>query len=135
MIILSNKEQQTIPVGGAVTFDNRIYQNGCSACNRNGRNSVKMTQKGTYEASYAANIGGATAGTAVQLSLQLGGETLPETTAISVPAAANDLNNVSRSTIVRNWCPDYSRFTLVNTGTDPVIVGANSVLILKRICG
>lgn len=68
-----------------------------------------------------------------QRGQMIGGETLPETTMISVPAAANDLNNVSTTTILRNCCGDYDRLTVVNTGTVPVIVDANTAFAVRRV--
>ena len=135
MIELLNTTQQTIAVGGSMVFDKKVIQTGCCECHRTNTPAVKMRQRGYYEVAFNGNIGGATAGTAVQIALQLGGATLQETTMISVPAAANDLNNVSASTFLSNCCDDYNRITVVNTGTVPVIIGANASIKLKRVCG
>ncbi len=134
MIILSNTTEQTIQAGQSITFNNKILHTGCAECHRANTGSVKMrANNGIYVVSFSGNIGGATAATAVQLSIQIGGETLPETTMISVPAAANDLNNVATATVLRNCCGDYDRLTVVNTGTEPVIVGANSAFTVRRV--
>lgn len=77
-------------------------------------------------------MGGPTAATPVQLSITLGGEVLKETTAISVPAAVGNRNNISRQTRIKNCCGDFDRVALTNTGANSIIVGANSVLILDR---
>lgn len=135
MVELVNSSQQTLPVGGALVFDKKLIQNGCGECHRSNTPSVKMRQRGLYEVSFNGNIGGTTAGTPVQMTLQLGGANLPETNMISTPAAANNLNNVSASTFLSNCCDDYDRITVVNTGAIPVIVGANASIKLKRICG
>ena len=135
MIELTNTAQQTIPVGGSLVFDKKLIQAGCCECHRTNTPAVKMRQRGYYEVTFNGNIGGATAATAVQIALQLGGATLLETTMISVPAAANDLNNVSADTFLSNCCDDYDRITVVNTGAVPVIVGANASIKLKRVCG
>lgn len=133
MIILSNTTEQTIQAGQSITFNNKILHTGCAECHRANTGSVKMRANGIYVVSFSGNIGGATAATAVQLSIQIGGETLPETTMISIPAAANDLNNVATTTVLRNCCGDYDRLTVVNTGTEPVIVGANSAFTVRRV--
>lgn len=133
MIVLSNTTAQTLQPGQTITFNNKILHTGCGECHRVNTGSVKMRANGIYVATFSGNIGGATAATPVQLSIQVGGETLPETTMISVPAAANDLNNVSTTTILRNCCGDYDRLTVVNTGTVPVIVDANTAFAIRRV--
>lgn len=133
MIVLSNANAQTIQPGQAITFNVKILRTGCNECHRENTGSVKMRAAGIYVVSFSGNIGGATAATPVQLSIQIGGETLPETTMISVSAAANDLNNVSTTTILRNCCGDYDRLTVVNTGTVPVIVDANTAFAIRRV--
>ena len=135
MIELLNTTQQTIAVGGSMVFDKKVIQTGCCECHRTNTPAVKMRQRGYYEVAFNGNIGGATAGTAVQIALQLGGATLPETTMISVPVVANDLNNVAASTFLSNCCDDYNSITVVNTGTVPIIIGANASIKLKRVRG
>lgn len=133
MILLTNTIAQTIAPGDSVTFDEVILHSGCGECHRKGSGSVKLRCNGVYELHFSANIGGETAATAVQLTLEIGGEALPETTMISVPAAVTDLNNVATATLLKNCCGDYDRVTVVNTGTVPVVVGANPVLYVKRV--
>lgn len=88
---------------------------------------------GNYEASFAGNISGAVAGTPVQLAFQLGGATMPETTMVATPGAANASNNVATSTLIKNCCGDYDRITVTNTGTTDVTVAANSAFIVRRL--
>ena len=88
---------------------------------------------GIYEVSFAGNISGAVAGTPVQLAFQLGGVTMPETTMVSTPGAANASNNVATSTLIKNCCGDYDRITVTNTGTADVTVAANSAFIVRRL--
>ena len=132
MITLSNLTAQTLAPGQALVFDDVILHSGCGECHRRNTGAVKLRANGVYIVNYGANISGATAGTPVQLSLQIGGATLPETTVISTPAAANDFNNVFRETQLKNCCGDYDRITLVNTGTSTVTVGANAVVNVRR---
>lgn len=133
MIVLSNTIAQTIEPGQSITFDDVVLHSGCGECHRSNTGSVKLRANGVYEAHFSANIGGATAATPVQLALAIGGEPLLETTMISVPAAVNDLNNVATATAIKNCCGDYDRVSVTNTGTDPVVVGANPVLFIKRV--
>ncbi len=132
MIELSNTTEQTLQPGQSIVFDEVILRAGCCECHRKNTGSVKLRSNGIYAISFSGNIGGETAGTAVQLAFDLGGSTLPETTMISTPAAVADRNNVAKSTRLKNCCGDYDRISVVNTGTVPVIVGANSSFIVER---
>ena len=131
MIVLSNSAEQTLLAGQSIVFDLVKLHSGCAECHRAGSNSVKMKQNGIYEVAFSGNIGGTVAGP-VQLSIQVGGETLAETTMISTAGAVGDLNNVATQTKVRNCCGDYDRITVTNTGTSDVVVGANSALVVGR---
>lgn len=134
MIVLSNSQQQTLLPGQALTFDLVKLHSGCGECHREGSSAVKMRCSGIYELSFHANIGGTVAGP-VQLALQVGGETLQETTMISTVTTVGDLNNVGAETRVRNCCGDYDRVTVVNTGTNDVVAGPNAALVIGRRSG
>lgn len=133
MIELSNTTAQTLAAGQSITFDKVLLKTGCGECHRANTGSVKMRANGIYKASFSGNISGATAGTAVQLSFQVGGATLPETLMVSTPGAANALNNVATSTLIKNCCGDYDRITVTNTGTTDVTIDANSAFIVQRL--
>ena len=133
MIVLSNTSPQTLAPGASITFNSVVLHTGCAECHRAGTGSVKLRCNGIYEANFAANIGGAAANAPVQLSLAIGGQVLPETTMIATPATANALNNVATATAIKNCCGDFDRVTVTNNGTNPVTVGANPVLFIKRI--
>ena len=134
MIVLSNTAQQTIAVGSSLTFNTVILHTGTGQCYRSGTGSVKMKSNGVYQVHFSANVGGGTADTAVQLNLAVGGENLPQTTMISVPATATtQFNNVSCTTAIKNCCYDYDRITVVNTGTIPIIIDSNPVLYIRRV--
>lgn len=133
MIILSNTTAQVVQPGQAITFDTVVLHTGTGECHRPGTSSVKMKANGIYEVFFGGNIGATTATTDVQLNIQIGGETLPETNMISTTAAAGDLNNVSAKTAIKNCCCDYDRLTVVNTGTVAVNIGAGSSFFIKRV--
>lgn len=133
MIVLTNTIAQTLSAGESLTFDEVILHSGCGECHRKGTGSVKLRSNGVYELYFGGNVGGETAGTAVQLAMQIGGETLPETLMISVPAATDDLNHISASTLLKNCCGDYDRVTLTNTGDAPIIIGEHPVFYVKRV--
>ena len=130
MILLTNTEPQTVPVGGTVTFDRVVFHTGDAECHRGGSGAVSMRARGIYDVEFSANVGGAAAG-AVQLSILVGGEPLPETEMDSVTAAAGDLENVATSTAIRNCCVGYERITVANTGDAEVTVSAPKLFVRR----
>ncbi len=132
MIELSNTTEQTLQPGQSLIFDEVILRAGCCECHRNNTGSVKLRSNAIYSVSFSGNIGGVTAATPVQLSFDLGGSVLPETTMISVPTAIADRNNVSKTTRLKNCCGDYDRISVVNSGTVPVVVAPNSSFIVEK---
>lgn len=90
---------------------------------------------GAYMVSFHANVTGATAATPVQLALALGGDVMPETTMIFTPETANTVGQVSICLPVFNSCCDYDRVTVVNTGTTDIVVSANPMLAISKMCG
>ncbi len=133
MIVLSNTTDQTIQPGQAITFNTVVLHTGNGECHRPGTSSVKMKCNGIYELYFGGNIGATTQETGVEIAIQVGGETLPETRMISMSEAAGDLNNVSAKTGWKNTCCDYDRVTVTNIGTVPVNIGANPTLFIKRM--
>lgn len=135
MIILSNTAEQTLAPGQSITFNKVIKHTGDGECYGRDPASVTLRKRGcnvSYEIHFNANVSGPTAATPVQLSIQTGGVTLPETTMISVPAAVGDFNNVATATSVGNCCDQYNRVTVTNTGANSIIIGANPNLFIKR---
>ena len=134
MISLSNSTSQTLAAGASLTFDTVNLKTGCAECHRTNTASVKLCAKpAIYEVHFSANVTNATNTDAVQLAMQLSGDTLSDTTMISTPAAASSVNNVSTSTLVRNNCCDYDRITITNTGMVAITVSPNATLFVKRV--
>lgn len=134
MISLSNSTTQTLTSGASLTFDTVNLKSGCAECHRNNTASVKLCAKqAIYEVHFSGNVTNATGADAVQLSLQLSGDTLTDTTMISTPSAAGSINNVNTTTLIRNNCCDYDRITVTNTGTSSITVEANAVIFVKRV--
>lgn len=132
MILLSNSTEQTLTPGQSITFDTVILHSGCGECHRKNSTSIKMRANGIYEVHFNGNISGTAAGQ-LELAIQLGGETLPETTMESALGTPGDFDNVSATTLVRNCCGDFDRVTVTNTGTSTVVVAANSAFFVKRL--
>lgn len=132
MIELSNTTAQTIAPGQALTFDTVILNTGCGECHRANSGIITLRKIGIYEVHFSANISGTTTGP-VQLSIELDGEPLVETTMISTPVAAADADNVATSTLVKTCAGCCGRLTVVNTGTSDVVVSPNPVFYVKRV--
>lgn len=134
MIQLSNTTAQTVAVGQSITFNTVLLKTGCAECHRLNTGSVKLCAKNAiYQVNFNANVTGATAANPVQLNIQLGGDSIPESTMIYTPATANAVGNVGVVIPVRNNCCDYDRVTITNTGTTDIIISANPTLFIKRI--
>lgn len=136
MLELTNLTAQTIPVGGAVTFAVKL-KTGCSECfSRQLPTTIGLRARGVYEIHFNGNITSETADSALQIAIAAAGTPLVETTMNATPAAANQLVNVSTSTLFDNNCcmEGLNRLTVVNTGTVPVIVAPNSNFYVTRQC-
>ena len=137
MIEVSNLAAQTLTVGQAVTFDKLLHKTGsCECWNAQLPTSVKLrANRGSiFEIQFSGNITANAAATPVQLSIAIGGSPLVETQMNATPAAAGDLANVSTGTfIVMGCCEDLDRISVVNTGTNPLVLAANSNLRIRRI--
>lgn len=130
MIVVSNLTDQTLQPGQSLIFDRLVQKSGCGECFRLGSNFIKL-RGSLYELSFSGNIGAVAPGPA-QVSIQVGGSTLTETTAISQTAAAGDLNSVSKDTAYSNCCCDFDRVTITNTGTAAITVRAGFTLKAVR---
>lgn len=133
MIILSNTIAQTLNPGQSLTFDNTIMHTGCNAeCHRNGSAGVTLSKQGIYEINVKLNVAPTAEGSA-EMAVMAGGGQLPETTMISTPAAANDVNTVFCATAFKPCGCCGEMLTIQNIGTVPVTVSPNSTLFIKRI--
>lgn len=134
MILLSNLTTQTLQPGQALTLS-KLFKSktGCECFNSQAPTSAKLCSQGIYELHFSGNITGATAGAPVQIAISIGEQPLVETAMNSVPAAANDLNNVATTTFLKNCCCDLDRVSIVNTGTNPVTIAQNSSFAIHRL--
>lgn len=132
MIELTNTTAQTIQPGGAVTFDKVLLKTGCGECfNSMLPTSVKLRSNGIYDAEFNGNITGA-ANAILQLAIAVANRPLPQTAMNAVPAAANNLVNVSAGTYIKDCCCDLDRISIVNSGTTPVTIAPNSSFRIAR---
>lgn len=133
MIELSNTTAQTLTPGQSLTFDVVLLKSGCAEAHRANSGIVTLRANGgTYEVHFAGNVSGTAAGL-IQLSLELDGEPLAETTMISTVTTAADSNNVATATLIKTGCGCCGRVNVVNTGTTDVVVSPNTALFVKRV--
>ena len=135
MIVLSNTTSQTLTTNQSVTFNTVVSRSGCNECHMANSSSVKLKSPGTYMVVFNANVTGATAGAPVQLAVNLGGETIPYSTGIYTPAAANAVGQITIILPLKQCCCDFDRVTVTNTGTNPIIISANPTFYIKKIGG
>lgn len=135
MIVLTNPDEQTVAPGGTVVLNATLVGNCCNGNNSLITSSIKIGRKSSdgWLISFSGNVGGTTAATPVELSISLGGSPITGTQMISTPAAVGDLNNVSKTIPINNVCCDFSRVTVVNTGTTPIVIGANPILAVAPL--
>lgn len=128
MIELSNTSEQVIPVGGAVTFDVVLLKSGCDVCYNNILpTSVKLMRPTIYDIEFQGNMTSDTAANDLQMSIAIAGQSIAQTVMDGTPAAAGDLINIGAGTYVRACC-DLDRISVINSGTNPVTLAANSLL-------
>lgn len=142
-IEVSNSAVQTIPANGTVTFDVTIPQLACKNCpcasatyHRQGSTAITLRGKNcpaVFDVHFTGNITSADAATAVQLALAVDGAVLPETLMQQTIATANAYANVGAHTFI-SVCPGETvSVTVVNNGTSPVIVNANSAFTASKL--
>lgn len=133
MIKLTNLAAQTIQPGQSVIFNTIMKKGGCAECFRLGTSSIKLCKRpASYEAVFQANVTTETAGIA-QLSFELSGDILPESTMVRQIATANDFDSISLSDLISVNCCDFDRLTVTNTGTIPVVISTNPLFYVKRV--
>lgn len=138
MIKLITTTTQTVPPGGAITFDKVVFHSGCGECFMSDiPTSVRL--RGGCGSIYAIHMGGnvtnETAALPVQLAIGIGGSigtAIAGTARSAVPAAAGDLWGIEAYTPLRVCCNDLNRISVINTGTNPVVVAPNYSLSIGR---
>lgn len=133
MIQLITTTEQTLQPGQSLTFESFTQtRNSCCSIGRITPSTTVLKQNGIYNAKFGGNIGGPTAATPVQLAIAVAGSPAAGGTMISVPAATTDFNSVSRDIPITNNCGCCLPVTVVNNGTNPVVVGIGATLVLDR---
>lgn len=137
MIQLSNTAALTLTPGETATFDSVLY-NSCN--NKNeffmmGTGGVSVVP-GTYEVSFAANLGATAATTAVQVAIAYNGTPIAGGTIETSPGATiGDPNAVYRSRVVKVPCAMRgATFSIINpSDTVEVVIDPGSVFSVRRL--
>lgn len=139
MIELTNSTAQTLQPGQALTFDAiPLLKTGCNECfNKLLPTSVKLRSSGCnpiYNVEFHANITSNAAATPVELSLAIANTALLGTSMDATPAAAGDAVNVSAGKYIPVGCCECNldRVSVINSGTNPVVVNPGSLLRIGR---
>ena len=130
---------QTVAAGQNVLFTDTPVAGGCAIVHREGAGIVTLrgiTQqcRARYRVSFGGNIAVPTGGTAgaISISLAINGEPLAATTAITMPAAVEEFNNVFAAAFVevpRGCCLTVA---VENTSTQAITI-TNANLIVERV--
>ena len=127
-------ESQAVAANANVIFDSTAVPCTCGKIiHRDGSGLFTLKGKHRYYVHFNANISGATADTAVELSLTDNGEAIPGSRMIATPSAANALNSVSATIelpIITCCCHNIS---VKNTGTAAVAV-QDANIVIKGEC-
>ena len=133
MLELTNSTALTLAAGETAIFDTVRYHFGGDTCTKAGTGSIKMRCNAVYEVRFTGNIATADAAGTAQLAIETGGVVDPAGTILSQTATAGAANAVERTLYEVNCCGDYSRVTVVNTGTVPVLIEPGAVLSVRKV--
>lgn len=133
MLELTNSSALTLAAGETAIFDTVRFRFGADTCTKAGTGSIKMRCNAVYEVRFTGNIATADAAGTAQLAIETGGVVDPAGTILSQTATAGAANAVERTLYEVNCCGDYSRVTVVNTGTVPVVIEPGAVLSVRKV--
>lgn len=135
MIVLSNTSAQVLASGQSIVFDRVLLKHNCGITHRPNTGIVHLNETRPYEIQFHGNVTG-TAGI-MSLTIYDDGAPLPETLMTQRLVDATDYENISAGTIVGvASCPCERvrhAISIVNSGTTPITIAANSVLIIKEV--
>lgn len=127
---------QLVSVGGGVVFDNTRIRTGCTVRHEEGSARFVLLAPGVYSVHFSGNIAvpeGETVGP-ISVALAVDGETITASDAIVTPAAVDEYNNVSVSSLVRVYGCGGASVAVENTSDIPINV-QDANLIIIRECG
>ena len=132
MIVLSNTDAQTLMPGESLIFDNTVIQSGCAEHHAEHSASVLMLKPGMYEIHFTGNVAGVLDESTMMLGVQVGSNTLLETTMMKTVCLRGYYSNVASATIVR--CETKGTdIGVTNIGTTPITIAPHSSIFVKRV--
>ena len=131
---------QTVAENQNVLFTDTVVCGNCSILHREGSGLITLRGltnsqcRARFKISFGGNVAVSTGGTVgpISLGISINGETIPSSTVISTPAAAQEFNNVYTSIyldVPRSCCYQIS----VRNTTDQDIDIQNANLIIERV--
>lgn len=139
MIVAITSAAQTLEAGQALTFD-IFRKTGCSEYLNAGSTNTYLKPNGLYLVDFSGNVGPtAAAAVPVELTIQFNGAPLQDGAMdATTTAVIGNYTNVSRSVAISthaNCCFNIGTavVTVVNTGTNAVVVAPGSSLRINRV--
>ena len=134
MAEFTNVTSQTVASNANVLFNSTVL---CCPCgdivHRDGSGQFTIKGKHRYIIMFNANISGATANAAVELSIADNGEAIPGARMIVTPSAANALNNVFAVVNLPITTCCCHTISIKNTGAATVTV-QDANIVIKEEC-
>lgn len=122
---------QAVAVGENVLFtETAVHPCDCSIRHRTDSGIVSL-KRGRYLVAFSTNISVATAATAAALALTIDGEPIGSAEMVATSTAANDLNNVAKSTVLDVPCGSTYNISVENVGTLATNVENANLTIVK----
>ncbi len=131
MLVLTNTDPQTISHGDNVRYDTVALETGRASSHRKNCGAVTLIEKGLYEVTFRANVGGF-ARSVIELAITFGDEPLHETIMRTTVDSNADERCVASFTVVRNATGCNEKVCVRNIGyTDAEIT--NPCLAVRHI--
>ena len=135
MEVIAN-ELQTVEVNNSVLFQTALSSNNPSIIWRVGSGLINLRGIGPqlrarFRVAYHANVALSTGATVapIEMAIRINGEGIASSRTISTPAAVEEFNSVSASTLIDVPAGCCSQITLANIGTSSIDVENVSVTV------
>ena len=138
MEVIAN-ELQTVEVNNSILFQTALSSNNPSIIWRAGSGLVTLRGIGPqlrarFRVSYHANVAISTGATVapVEIAVRINGESIASSLTMSTPAAIEEFNSVSASTLIDVPAGCCTQITLANVGTSSIDV-QNVSMTIERV--
>ena len=138
MEVIAN-ELQTVEVNNSILFQTALSSNNPSIIWRAGSGLVTLRGIGPqlrarFRVSYHANVAVSTGATVapVEIAVRINGESIASSLTMSTPAAVEEFNSVSASTLIDVPAGCCTQISLANVGTSSIDV-QNVSMTIERV--